>query len=346
MMHVRSIGSNLYLSENQQTCQMASLLSYLVRRILFAIPVFLTVSVITFLITNAVMDPIAIVRLGIKNITPQQLAALKAYFHVDQPVYIRYFYWLADFVRGDWGRSLYTGTVSQKVIPWIWTTLELQIPALLLSLGIGIPVGVYSAKRQYSKQDVAVTTTAIFGVSMPTFWLGIMLIIVFALDLHWLPSYGALSIGPPSTPWIWGSIYSDAIAHALLPIAVLTFVSLAAIVRLTRANMLDAQRQDYVLAARASGVPESRVIYRHALKNAITPVITIVGLSFGTLLAGAPALETTFSWPGLGYEFVQVANSLDLPVIQAITMVITLMVLVANIGTDLVYAYMDPRVRL
>ena len=322
---------------------MASLLSYLVRRILFAIPVFLTVSIITFVMTNAVMDPVAIVRLGIKNATPQQIAALKAYFHVDQPVYIRYFFWLSDFLRGDWGRSLYTGTVIAKVGPWIWTTLELQIPALLLSLAIGIPVGIFSAKRQYSKADFAVTTTAIFGVSMPTFWLGIMLIIIFALDLRVLPSFGALSITPP---YIGGNIVIDLIAHAILPIAVLTFVSLAAIVRLVRANMLDALRQDYILAARASGVPESRVTYRHALKNAITPVVTVVGLSFGTLLGGAPGLETTFSWPGLGYEFVQVANNLDLPVIQAITMIITIMVLIANVGTDLVYAYMDPRVRL
>jgi len=322
---------------------MASILSYIIRRILFAIPVFLVVSVITFIMTNAVMNPIAIVRLGIKNATPAMIAQLQVYFHLNEPVYIRYFYWLFDFVQGNWGRSLYTGTVSAKVVPWIWTTLELQIPALLLSLAIGIPVGIYSAKRQYSKSDVAVTTTAIFGVSMPTFWLGIMLIILFSLDLHLLPAFGALSISPP---YIGGSVITDAIVHAILPIAVLTFVSLAAIVRLVRANMLDALRQDYVLAARASGVPESRVTYRHALKNAITPVVTVVGLSFGTFLAGAPALETTFSWPGLGYEFVQAAGNLDLPIIQAITMVITIMVLVANIGTDLVYAYMDPRVRL
>lgn len=322
---------------------MASLLSYLVRRILFAIPVFLTVSVITFIITNAVMDPLAIVRLGIKQPTAQQLAALKAYFHLNEPVYIRYFYWLSDFVRGDWGRSLYTGTVAARVAPWIWTTLELQIPALLLSLAIGIPVGIFSAKRQYSKSDFAVTSTAIFGVSMPTFWLGIMLIIIFALDLRWLPSFGALSI---TGQYIWGSPIIDGLAHVILPLTVLTFVSLAGIVRLVRANMLDTLRQDYILAARASGVPESRVTYRHALKNAITPVVTVVGLSFGTLLGGAPGLETTFSWPGLGFAFVQAANNLDLPIIQAITMIITVMVLVANVGTDLVYAYMDPRVRL
>ena len=324
---------------------MASIVSYLIRRVLFAIPVFLVVSVVTFIMTNAVMDPLSIVRLGIHNPTTAQLALLRQYFHLDEPVYIRYFYWLGDFVRGNWGTSLYTGTVASKVVPWIWTTLELQIPALLLSLGIGIPVGIFSAKRQYSKSDVAVTTTAIFGVSMPTFWIGIMLIIVFSLNLHWLPSFGALT-DTHAAAYIGGNIITDALAHLALPLFVLTFVSLAAIVRLVRANMLDALRQDYVLAARASGVPESKVTYRHALKNAITPVVTVVGLSFGTLLAGAPGLETTFGWPGLGYEFVQVANSLDLPVIQAITMIITIMVLIANVGTDLVYAYMDPRVRL
>ncbi len=322
---------------------MASLLSYVIRRILFAIPVFLTVSVVTFLITNAAGDPVSLVRLGCHNCNAQQLAYIRAYFHVDQPIYIRYFDWLFDFIQGNWGKSLYSGTVSALVGPWIWTTLELQIPALLLSLAIGIPVGVYSAKRQYSKADVAVTTTAIFGVSMPTFWIGIMLIILFALNLHWLPAFGALSVGGA---YIGGNIVTDALAHLAMPLAVLTFVSLAAIVRLTRANMLDTLRQDFVLAARASGVPESRVTYRHALKNAITPVVTVVGLSFGVLLAGAPGLETTFSWPGLGYAFVLYTNKLDLPVVQALVMIVTIMVLIANIATDLVYAYLDPRVRL
>ncbi len=322
---------------------MASLLSYVVRRILFAIPVFITVSVITFLITNAAGNPVDIVRLGLKNATPQQLAYLRSYFHVDEPVYIRYFFWLSDFLRGDWGRSLYSGTVASKVVPWIGTTLELQIPAVFFSLLIGIPVGIYSAKRQYSKTDVGVTTTAIFGVSMPTFWIGIMLILVFALNLHWLPSYGALSV---CCAYIGGNVIVDALAHAALPLFVLTFVSLAAIVRLVRANMLDILRQDFILATRASGVSEFRVTYRHALKNAITPVVTVVGLSFGTLLGGAPGLETTFSWPGLGYEFVVAASNLDLPIIQAITMIITIMVLGANVLTDLAYAFLDPRVRL
>ncbi len=322
---------------------MAGLLSYLLRRILFAIPVFLTVSIITFLVTNASGNPVDIVRLGIKNATPAQIAALNAYFHVGEPVYTRYFLWLSDFLHGNLGSSLYSGTVASKILPWTGTTLELQIPALILSLGVGIPLGVFSAKRQYSKSDVAVTTAAIFGISMPTFWLGIMMIIVFSLDLHLLPSFGAVSAFPP---YWWGNKSLDKLAHVILPLFVLTFVSLATYVRLIRANMLEALRQDYVLGAKASGLSDFNVTYKHALKNAVTPVITVVALTFGSVLAGAPALETTFSWPGLGYEFVVAATSLDLPVVQAITMIITIMVLVANVGLDLVYALLDPRVRI
>ena len=220
--------------------------------------------------------------------------------------------------------------------------MELQILSLIFSIVIGIPVGVYSAKHQYSKMDYAITSTAIFGYSMPTFWLGIMLIIIFSLCLGWLPSSGAISV---SYPW-WGNRILDQIAHLILPTLVLTYVSLATIVRLVRANMLEVMRQDYILAARASGLSERTVTYRYALRNAISPVVTIIGLGFGAALGGAPALETTFSWPGLGYAFTQAALTLDIPLVQGITIVITAMVLVANLITDLTYALLDPRVTI
>jgi ABC-type dipeptide/oligopeptide/nickel transport system permease component len=322
---------------------MGSLANYVLRRVLFALPVFLAVSVLTFLITNAAGNPIQLVEIGTKSKTPAVIAQLTAYFHLNQPVYVRYFYWLGDLLRGNLGTSLYSGSVAAKIVPWVGTTLELQIPALLLALLIGVPVGIYSARHQYSKGDYAITSTAIFGISMPTFWIGIMLIIVFSYYLHWLPAFGAISAYPP---YWWGSQFTDAIAHAILPLSVLTFVSIATITRLTRVNMLEVLRQDYILAARASGLSSRSVIYKHALKNAITPVLTIVGLSFGTLLAGAPALETTFSWPGLGFAFVNAATSLDLPTVLGITVIITLMVLAANIITDLAYAFLDPRVRI
>jgi ABC-type dipeptide/oligopeptide/nickel transport system permease component len=307
------------------------------------IPIFLAVSIITFIITNAAGNPLELIRTGIRNITPAQLESLKNFYHIDEPLYARYFLWLSDFIRGNMGTSPVVGDVAGHILPWIGTTLSLQLVALFLSLLIGIPVGVYSAKYQYSKSDVTITTVAIFGVSLPTFWLGILFIIVFSLYLGWLPSSGAVS---PYPPYWWGNIFLDQIAHLILPALVLTFVSLAIYVRLIRANMLETLKQDYILAARASGLSEFIVTYKHALKNAITPIVTVVGLNFGLILSGAPALETTFTWPGLGRAFVQAALILDLPTVQAITMIITIMILILNLLTDLVYAYLDPRVKL
>jgi peptide/nickel transport system permease protein len=322
---------------------MAGLLSYILRRLLFIIPVFLAVSILTFIIANAAGNPVDIIKIGLRNISKAQLAALASYYHVDQPVIVRYFLWLSDFVHGNLGISLYGGTVASKMLPWVATTLELQLTALALSLAIGIPIGIYSAKHQYSKADAAVTTTSIFGFSVPVFLIGIFFIIVFSQDLHWLPGNGSAS---PYPPYWWGNVYFDAFAHLILPATALTLVSLATFVRLIRANMLEVLRQDYVLAARASGLGERAVTYKHALKNAVTPVVTVIGLSLAASLSGAPATETVFGWPGLGYQFVNAALALDLPVVQGITMTITLVALVCILVTDLTYAFLDPRVRL
>lgn len=323
---------------------MASPWVYVIRRILFMIPVFLAVSVLVFYVTNAAGNPIELIRQGLRNLTPAQLQFLENYYHVNDPVYVRYFYWLSDFVQGNLGQSLVLGgPVLGLIGPWVWTTLELQLLSLFFALALAIPIAVYSAKHPGSKGDAGITSFAIFGFSIPVFWMGIILILIFSLYLKWLPSFGAIS---PYPPYIGGSIVIDNLAHLVMPVAVLTFASLAVFVRLLRANMVETLRSDYVLGARASGVPERAVTYRHALKNAVTPVVTIVGLTFALALGGAPATETTFSWPGLGYQFVQAALVLDLPVIQGITMIITIMALAANLVTDLVYGVLDPRVRI
>jgi ABC-type dipeptide/oligopeptide/nickel transport system permease component len=306
------------------------------------IPVFLGVAILTFFVGNAAGNPLDLIRAGLRNPSPAVLKALTAYYHLDQPVWARFLYWLWDLLHLNLGVSISGRPVLSQIGPWTLTTLELQILSLVLSVVIGIPVGVFSAKHQYSKADYSITTVAIFGYSMPTFWLGIMLIIIFSFYLGWLPSSGAVSV---SYPW-WGNHFLDPIAHLILPTSVLTYVSLATIVRLVRANMLEVLRQDYILAARASGLSERSVTYRYALRNAISPVVTIIGLGFGAALAGAPALETTFSWPGLGYAFTQAALALDIPLVQGITIVITIMVLIANLITDLVYAVVDPRVTI
>ena len=304
------------------------------------IPVFLGVAILTFAVGNAAGNPINLIRAGLRNPNPAVLKALTEYYHLDKPIWQRFLLWLWDLLHGNLGVSISGRPVISQIGPWTFTTLELQILALILAIVIGVPVGVYSSKHQYSKADYAITTTAIFGYSMPTFWLGIMLIVIFSLDLGWLPSSGAVSV---TTLW-WGNNVLDWIAHLILPTVVLTYVELATFVRLIRANMLEVMRQDYILAARASGLSERTVTYRYALRNAISPVITIIGLGFGAALGGAPALETTFSWPGLGYAFTQAALTLDIPLVEGITIVITVMVLIANLITDLVYAMIDPRV--
>lgn len=322
---------------------MAGLWRYILRRLLFMIPVFIAVTLLTFLITNAAGDPVQIVKFAIRRITPAQIAALEAYYHTNEPIFARYFYWLFSFLQGDLGTSLRGGLVASKILPWVGTTLELQFLALAFSLAIGIPLGVYSALKQYSKADVAISSIAIFGYSMPTFWLGIQAIILFSLYLKWLPFGGAIS---PYPPYWGGSVYTDIIGHLILPVGVLTFVSLATFTRLLRASMVEVLRQDFILAARASGLRERVVVYKHALKNAISPIVTITGLSLGLSLAGAPVTETVFSWPGLGYAYVQAVNALDLPVVQDLTAIITIVVLLVTILTDISYAYLDPRVRL
>jgi ABC-type dipeptide/oligopeptide/nickel transport system permease component len=306
------------------------------------IPVFLGVAILTFAVGNAAGNPINLIRTLLRNPSPAVLKALTEYYHLDKPLWERFLYWLWDLMQGNLGVSLSGRPVASQIAPWTFTTLELQILSLILSVAIGIPVGVYSATHQYAKSDYAITTGAIFGYSMPTFWLGIILIIIFSLWLGWLPSSGAHSV---SNPW-WGSWILDPIAHLILPTTVLTAVSLATIVRLVRANMLEVMRQDYILAARASGLSERTVTYRYALRNAISPIVTIIGLGFGAALGGAPATETVFTWPGLGYAFAQAALSLDIPLVQGITVIITIMVLIANLITDLVYAIVDPRVTI
>jgi ABC-type dipeptide/oligopeptide/nickel transport system permease component len=306
------------------------------------IPVFLGVSILTFGVGNAAGDPIALIRIGLRNPSPAVLEALRKYYHLDQPVYMRYLNWLWNLLQGDLGTSVTGRSVAAQIGGWALTTLELQLIALLLAVAVGVPIGVLSAKRQYSKVDYAVTSIAIFGYSMPTFWLGIMLIILFSFDLGVLPSSGSVGVN-----FMWGgNPILDHLAHLVLPVFVLTYVELATFVRLVRGNMLEVLRQDYILAARSSGLSDRTVTYRYALRNAITPVVTVIALTFGAALGGAPGLETTFSWPGLGLAFTRAALVLDIPLVQGITIVITLMVLVANLILDLTYALLDPRVRV
>jgi len=321
----------------------SAMLRYIVRRLIYMIPVFLGISILSFFVMYAAGDPLYIVRLGRPNITQDVIDSLRAYYGLDKPVPIQYLNWLTNLLRGDFGKSLYGGRpVNFLIGSWVGETVKLQVISILLAFFIAIPIGINSAKKQYSKQDVAVTSFSLFGVSMPTFWLGLILIIVFSYQLGWLPSAGARG-----APFIWfGNPILDEIAHLILPVTVLVYVLLAQNIRLIRANMLEILRSDYVLAARASGLSERKVIYKYALRNAVGPVITYLGISLGAVIAGAPMTEYVFNWPGLGRRYVDAAMRLDFPVVMGITMILTIMTLIANLIVDILYVYMDPRIRL
>ena len=322
------------------------MIRYIVRRLLYMVPLLIGISIISFITMYAAGDPITIITMGRPMITEDQRRALRVYYGLDKPIPIQYFNWLTNIVKGDFGISFGGQPVRLLIGQWFWPTVELQLISIVLSVALSIPIGIMSAKNQYSKRDMTVTSVALFGVSMPTFWLGVILIIVFSYNLGWLPSAGAIG-----APYLWPVFgitnpILDHLAHLILPVTVLTYVSLAQNVRLVRANMLEVLRSDYILAARASGLSERLVIYKHALRNSIMPVITYLGISLGSVVGGAPMTEYVFNWPGLGRRFVTAAMDLDFPLVMGITMIITLMTLVANLIVDLSYAFIDPRIRV
>jgi peptide/nickel transport system permease protein len=318
---------------------------YIVRRVIYLIPLFIGISIVVFVLTRLAGDPVDIMTALNPRITTAQRDLLRQYFGLAGNPIDQYWHWLVNFLQLNFGYSIYNRVSVNTIIGWYaWNTLELQILALLLSLAISIPIGIMSARRQYSKMDMTVTTGALVGVSIPVFFMGIVGILVFGYFLQWLPWGGYVS--PEQGGYLLGSYFIDHLWHLILPLAILTIADLATIVLLVRSSMLEILRQDYILAARASGLGERTVVYKHALRNAMIPVVTYIGLYLGGMLAGAPVTETVFNWPGIGRLYVQSVILLDYPIIQAVTMLITLMVLIANLLTDIVYAYIDPRIRL
>jgi peptide/nickel transport system permease protein len=321
-----------------------SVLKYVIRRSLYVIPVFFGITLLVFAIERLAGDPVQLYTALNPRVTEVQRQALRHFLGLDQPIPLQYFQWLSQLLTGNLGFSYTYGSVSTIISQELWATLQLQLIGLALSLVIAIPIGVLSARKRYSLLDVTVTSASLIGTSIPIFFLGVAFILIFGYNLHWFPSGGLQSITPDKYPF--GSLILDRLWHLTLPVVVYTFALLAPVVLLVRSSMLEVLRQDYILAARASGLRERTVIYKHGLRNALIPIVTYVGLYFGGLLAGAPVTETVFNWPGVGRQFVASTGNLDFPVIQAIVVIITLMTLVANIVTDVTYAYIDPRIRL
>jgi ABC-type dipeptide/oligopeptide/nickel transport system permease component len=323
------------------------LLKYVLRRSLYLIPVFFGITLLVFSVERLAGDPVQLLTGLNPRITEVEKQRLRQYFGLDKPIYVQYLYWLSELFAFNLGNAYAIGggaPVSTLIAERTWATLEIQLLGLVLSLAIAIPIGVLSARKRYSALDVTVSTSALVGTSIPIFFLGIVFILTFGYYLHLFPSGGAQSTIP--SQYFLGDEHLDQLWHLTLPTAVYTFALLAPVVLLVRSSMLEVLRQDFILAARASGLDENTVIYKHALKNALIPIVTYVGLYFGGLLAGAPVTETVFNWPGVGALFVAATTVLDFPVVQGIVVLITLMTLMANLFTDIAYAYIDPRIRL
>lgn len=321
-----------------------SIIKYVIRRSLYLIPVFFGITLLVFSIERLAGDPVQLYTALNPRIDEAARQLLRHSLHLDQPIHIQYLSWLADLFSLNLGYTHFGGSVSILISQKLWATLVLQLIGLALSLIIAIPIGILSARKRYSALDVTITSASLIGTSIPIFFLGVAAILVFGYNLHWFPSGGFQSSDP--SKYLYHSLFLDQAWHLFLPATVYTFAILAPVVLLVRSSMLEILRQDYILAGRASGLSERTVVYKHGLRNALIPIITYVGLYFGGLLAGAPVTETVFNWPGVGKLFVDSTTQLDFPVIQAIVVVITLMTLIANLVTDVTYAYIDPRIRL
>ena len=311
------------------------------------IPLFFGILILVFVASRLAGDPVKLMTGLNPRITAEARAQLTAYYGLDQPLYVQFLKYIWELFQGNLGNSyaLRGGTAVTTLIgDYTWETFKLQLASLFLSLLIAIPIGITSARKQYSKLDVSVTTISILGTCIPVFYIGIVGILVFSYYLGWFPPFGAHTLLVEQ--YFLGNYFLDELWHLIVPTAILTFATLAPIVLLVRSSMLEILRQDYILAARAGGLSERAVVYKHALRNALIPVVTYIGLYFGGMLAGAPITETVFNWPGVGRLYVQAVGKLDFPLIMGITVFITLMTLFANLITDITYAYIDPRIRI
>lgn len=329
---------------------------YIFKRIILLVPVLLGVSILVFVVMHVFTpDPTSII-LG-QHATTEQVANLRQELGLNDPLYIQYWNFLKNAVVGNLGSSLITKTsVTGEIMARFPATIELAFAAIIIASIFGILIGVISAVKQNTAVDYAGMVIALVGVSMPIFWLGLILIVVFAVGLQWLPVSGRIQLGLEPLRitgfYILDSILTgnmealkSSITHIILPAVALGSYSTAIIARMTRSTMLEVIRQDYIRTARAKGLFERIVICRHALRNALIPIVTVIGLQLGSLLGGAVLTETVFSWPGVGSYTVDAILKSDYPVVQgAVVLMATIFVLV-NLIVDILYASLDPRIK-
>lgn len=330
--------------------------SYILKRLLIMVPVLVGMTIIVFSIIHAIPGDPAEAILGQKA-TAQSKEALREQLGLNNPWYQQYFTYMGDLLKGDLGQSIRTKVpIAKEIMPYLAATAELTIAAMLFAVFFGVNAGIISAWRQNSWFDYVCMLVALIGVSMPIFWLGLMEQWVFSLKLHWLPSSGRMNQRDPveaiTNLYVLDSLLGGrfdqvwtVVKHLVLPSVALGTIPMAIIARMTRSSMLEVMGSDFVRTAKAKGLSQFIVVYKHALKNAMIPVLTVIGLQTGALLGGAVLTETIFAWPGVGRYIYEAISSRDYPVIQSGILVIAFAFVFINLIVDLLYAAVDPRIR-
>ncbi len=318
--------------------------AFILRRLAQAVVVMVSVALIAFMLFQYVGDPVVFL-LG-QDATPQQIRELRTDLGLDQPFFVQFWHFLVNAAQGEFGLSLRQGAkVSRLIGERLPATLELSLVAAVMALVVGIPMGVYAALKRGTLISQLFMTVSLLGVSLPTFLIGILLILVFAVNLGWFPSFGRGEVTQIGW-WTTGLLNATGWHHIVLPAVTLAIFQLTLIMRLVRAEMLEVLRTDYIKFARARGLTNRAVHFGHALKNTLVPVMTITGLQLGGLIAFAIITETVFQWPGMGLLFIQAVTFADIPVMAAYLCLIALIFVVINLVVDLLYFAVDPRLRV
>jgi peptide/nickel transport system permease protein len=331
---------------------------YILKRILSLIPVVFGITLLVFAFLHLIPGDPATILLG-ERATPEQVAVLRSQLGLDRPLPIQYLTFLENLLRFDLGNSIISGiAIADEIRTRIPASFELALSAILIALTLGIPAGILAAVRKNSWLDNLTMSGSLVGVSMPVYWLGILFIYLFAVNLQWLPPSGRISVEAGFKFQSITGFYvvdallqlnftylSDILAHLILPALTLATIPLAIIARITRSTMLEVLSQDYIRTARAKGVPESLVIRRHALKNALLPITTVTGLQFGSLLGSAILTETIFAWPGIGSWIYEGILARDYPVVQGGVIFVAIVFVLLNLLIDISYTFFDPRIQ-
>ncbi len=333
------------------------MLRFIVTRVTLIIPTFIGVTLLAFAMIRLVPgDPIELLA-GERGLDPERHAQLRAAYGFDKPLLIQYAIYVASVLQGDLGRSISTREpVLREFLTLFPATMELSFCAMLFALVLGLPAGIVAALRRGKAPDHVVMGASLTGYSMPIFWWGLLLILLFSVNLRWTPVSGRIAIQyffePVTGFMLIDSLLSgqegafiSALRHLILPSIVLGTIPLAVIARMTRSSMLEVLNEDYIRTARAKGLPPWRIITLHALRNALIPVITVIGLQVGALLAGAILTETIFSWPGVGKWLVESIRRRDYPILQGGVLLVATVIILVNLTVDLLYGLINPRIR-